>query len=103
MDAEMDRGKEEIWEGEEGAVEVVEIRGGACGGEGKKKFGRVAVGDGGMEVEVAEARAMADCVVDLGRWLWFWQMCFVTNEMYLIRMMVDTVVIVMRHGGRLVD
>ena len=103
MDAKMDREKEEIWEGEEGAVEVVEIRGGACGGNGKKKFGRVAVGDGGMEVEVAEARAMADCVWDLVRWWWFWKMCFVKNEVYLIRMMVDAVVIVMRHGGRFVD
>ena len=62
-----------------------------------------------MEVVMAEARAMAqsmvyaDCRLDLGRSRWFWLMCFVKNEMYLIRMMVDTVVIVMRHGGRLVD
>ena len=85
VDAEMDMEKDEIWEGEEGAVEVVEIRGGECGGNGKKKFGRVAVGDGGVEVEVAEARAMADCVWNLGRWWWFWKMCFVKNEMYLIQ------------------
>ena len=44
-----------------------------------------------------------DCWLDSEKWLWFWLMCFVTNEMYLIRMAVDSVVIVMRHGGRFVD
>ena len=65
--------------------------------------------DGEVEVVMAEARAMAqsmecaDCRLDLGRWRWFWLMCFVTNEMCLIRMAVDSIVIVMRHGGRFVD